>query len=82
MSTDITGIELMLLGARFVGFDMSKNLYSGLEPTTSEYVNGTWYEKVNESAWQTMMSRVGQGLPPYEDASQDPTAGLAGVVGQ
>ena len=80
VSTDITGIELMLLGARFVGFDMSKNLYSGLEPTTSEYVNGTWYEKVNESAWQTMMSRVGQGLPPYEDASQDPTAGLAGVV--
>ena len=80
VSTDITGIELMLLGARFVGFDMSKNLYSGLEPTKSEYVNGTWYEKVNESAWQTMMSRVGQGLPPYEDSSQDPTAGLAGVV--
>ena len=82
VSTDITGIELMLLGARFVGFDMSKNLYSGLEPTKSEYVNGTWYEKVDESAWQTMMSRVGQGLPPYEDPSHDPTAGVAGVVGQ
>lgn len=82
VSTDITGIELMLLGARFVGFDMSKNLYSGLEPTKSEYVNGTWYEKVDESAWQTMMSRVGQGLPPYEDSSHDPTAGVAGVVGQ
>lgn len=82
VSTDITGIELMLLGARFVGFDMSKNLYSGLEPTKSEYVNGTWYEKVDESAWQTMLSRVGQGLPPYEDSSHDPTAGVAGVVGQ
>ena len=82
VSTDITGIELMLLGARFAGFDMSEDLYSGLEPTKSEYVNGTWYEKVDESAWQTMMSRVGQGLPPYEDSSQDPTAGVAGVVGQ
>lgn len=82
VSTDITGIELMILGARFVGFDMSKNLYSGLEPTKSEYVGGTWYEKVDESAWQTMMTRVGQGLPPYEDSSQDPTAGVTGVVGQ
>ena len=82
VSTDITGIELMLLGARFVGFDMSKSLYSGLEPTKSEYVGGTWYEKVDESAWQTMITRVGQGLPPYEDSSQDPTAGVAGVVGQ
>ena len=82
VSTDITGIELMLLGARFAGFDMSEDLYSGLEPTKSEYVNGTWYEKVDESAWQTMMNRVGQGLPPYEDSSQDPTAGVAGIVGQ
>ena len=82
VSTDITGIELMILGARFVGFDMSKSLYSGLEPTKSEYVGGTWYEKVDESAWQTMMARVGQGLPPYENSSQDPTAGVAGVVGQ
>ena len=77
VSTDITGIELMLLGARFVGFDMSTNLYSALEPTTSSYEGGIWYERVDEAKWQTMMSRVGQGLPPYEDSSEDPTAGVA-----
>ena len=77
MSTDITGIELMLLGARFVGFDMSTNLYSALEPTTSSHEGGIWYERVDEAKWQTMMSRVGQGLPPYEDSSEDPTAGVA-----
>ncbi len=77
VSTDITGIELMLLGARFVGFNMSTNLYSALEPTTSSYEDGIWYERVDEAKWQTMMSRVGQGLPPYEDSSEDPTAGVA-----
>ena len=80
VSTDITGLELMLLGARFVGFDMSKNLYSGLEPTGGVYENGVWYEKVDEAAWKTMMGRVDKGLPPYEDESQDPTAGLAGIT--
>ena len=77
VSTDITGIELMLLGARFVVFNMSTNLYSALEPTTSSYEGGIWYERVDETKWQTMMSRVGQGLPPYEDSSEDPTAGVA-----
>lgn len=80
VSTDLTGIELMLLGARFVGFDMSKNLYSGLEPTSGVYEGGVWYEKVNEDAWKTMMSRVDQGLAPYADESEDPTAGLAGIT--
>ncbi len=80
VSTDLTGIELMLLGARFVGFDMSTNLYSGLEPTSGVYEGGVWYEKVNEEAWTTMMSRVDQGLAPYADESEDPTAGLAGLV--
>lgn len=80
VSTDLTGIELMLLGARFVGFDMSTNLYSGLEPTSGVYEGGVWYEKVNQEAWATMMSRVDQGLAPYADESEDPTAGLAGLV--
>lgn len=80
VSTDLTGIELMLLGARFVGFDMSTNLYSGLEPTSGVYEGGVWYEKVDEEAWKTMMSRVDQGLAPYADESEDPTAGLAGIT--
>ncbi len=80
VSTDLTGLELMFLGARFVGFDMSENLYSGLEPTGGVYENGVWYEQVDEAAWKTMMSRVDQGLPPYADESEDPTAGLAGIT--
>ena len=80
VSTDITGLELMLLGARFVGFDTSKNLYSGLEPTGGSYENDVWYERVDEDAWKTMMDRVDQGLSPYASEDEDPTAGVAGLT--
>ena len=77
-TTDLTGFDLMLLGARFVGFDSGKNLYSGLEPTTPSYEGGVWYELVDEDKWRTMMDRVGQGLPPYASDADNPTAGIAG----
>lgn len=78
VTSDLTGIDILVLGIRFLGFDMNEDLYSGLEPTNSTYVNGTWYELLDTTAWQTMMSRVDQGLSPYADASADPTSGLAG----
>ncbi len=77
VTTDLTGFDLMFLGLRFIGFNMSEDLYSALEPTVSSYENSTWYERVNEEAWSKMMSRVDQGLPPYENESEDPTAGIA-----
>ena len=78
VSTDISGIELMALGVRFAGFDMSRDLMSGLEPTEGVYEGGVWYEKVRADAWATMMQRVDAGLAPYVDESENPTAGLAG----
>ena len=78
VSTDISGIELMALGARFAGFDMSHDLISGLEPTEGVYEGGVWYEKVKTDAWATMMQRVDAGLAPYANESENPTAGLAG----
>ena len=81
VTTDLTGLDVLLLGVRFLGFDMSKDLMSGLEPTTSKYVNGGWYELLDTPAWQAMMSRVDRGLSPYASESEDPTAGLAGAAG-
>ena len=81
VNTDLTGFDLLFLGARFAGFDMAENLYSALEPTVSSYENGVWYERVNQDAWTEMMDRVGRGLPPYADGAQDPTSGIAaGIV--
>lgn len=78
VSTDLSGVDLMFLGIRFVGFDASKDLMSGLEPTTGKQIGGTWYEIVQEDAWKTMMDRVDKGLSPYESDADNPTAGLAG----
>ena len=69
----------MLLGVRFAGFDMSRDLASGLEPTEGVYEGGVWYEKVKQDAWKKMMGRVDAGLSPYENESENPTAGLAGA---
>ena len=80
VTTDLSGFDILFLGVRFLGFDMSKNLMTGLEPTTSKYVNGGWYELLDTTAWQAMMDRVNRGLSPYADASQDPTNGLAGIT--
>ena len=56
-------------------------MYSGQCPTISKYVDSTWYEICDTTAWKKIMDRVDKGLPPYEDASQDFTAGVAGSVG-
>lgn len=72
-------VNITFLALRFIGFDMSENLSSGLEPTVSSYEDGVWWEVVDEDAWTTMMSRVEQGLSPYADSSEDPTAGVAGT---
>lgn len=73
-------LNITFLGLRFVGFDMSENLMSGLEPTLPSYENGVWWEVVDEEAWTTMMNRVNQGLSPYVSEADDPTAGVAGIT--
>lgn len=78
VTTDFSVVDILRLMMAFRGFNISQDLYSGLEPTNSSYVNGTWYETVNEPAWRTMMERVDQGLSPYSDASQDFTSHVAG----
>lgn len=78
VTTDFSVVDILRLMMAFRGFNISQDLYSGLEPTNSSYVNGTWYETVNEPAWRTMMERVDQGFSPYSDASQDFTSHVAG----
>ena len=79
VNTDLSVSDLLSLATQFQGFDMDKDLYSGMEPTNSKYVNDTWYEICDTKAWQQMMTRVNQGLSPYSDESQDITLGTAGA---
>ena len=81
VTTDLDATSILTLATQFRGIDTTKDIYSGMEPTNSEYVNSTWYEICNVSSWQKMMTRVDQGLSPYEDNSQDATVGVAGSIG-
>ena len=78
ITTDFSVTDILGYATQFVGFDPSTNMYSGMEPTNSKYVNSTWYEICDTEAWKTMMVRVNKGLSPYEDESQDVTKGYAG----
>lgn len=65
--TDLGVTDVVALATQMVGMDMGRSFYTGMTPTTSAYINDTWYEKINQSAWDAMMERVDQGLPPTEE---------------
>ena len=79
VSTDLSIQDILSLATTFRGFDADTDMFSGMEPTNSKYVNNTWYEICDTKAWQKMMTRVNQGLSPYEDESEDSTLGVAGA---
>ena len=80
VTTDIDAETILSLAYQMRNLDTTKNIYSGMDPTVSKYVNRTWYEICDTPRWQEMMNRVNQGLPPYEKKSDDPTRGIAGSV--
>lgn len=81
VTTDFNVTDILSLATQFKDLDVDNNVYSGLVPTNSQYIDSLWYEVVDESAWKTMMQRVNNGESPYADESEDPTAGVAGSVG-
>lgn len=80
ITTDLDATEIMGLATQMVGLDVSKDVMTGMEPTTSLYTNDTWYEICDTEAWQKMMTRVDQGLSPYDGESYDETQGVAASI--
>lgn len=81
ITTDLSVSDIIGLATQFSGFSVDEDLYSGMCPTTSQYIDNLWVELVDEEEWEQMMDRVDSGLPPYSDSSQDITAGVAGSLG-
>ena len=69
VTTDMTIDEIISVAKQLKGMDTSSDIYSIMEPTTPTFENGGWYEYVNQEAWDAMMDRVRQGLPPAADES-------------
>ena len=61
--------------------DVDNNVYSGLNPTEGEMIDGISYQVTIEDEWEEMMERVDSGESPYENASDDPTAGVSASAG-
>ncbi|MEG0071192.1 MAG: LCP family protein [Raoultibacter sp.] len=78
MMTDLEVTDIVALAQTMQGLDVSKDIYSAMEPTTSEFIEGDgWYEYCNTAAWKAMMKRVDSGLPPTE---KDEVDNLSGTV--
>ena len=69
--TDLDVQSILSLAMQFIGMDFDNNFYTGMEPTTARYINETWYELCDTTAWRKMMRRVDQGLPPTEKGDVD-----------
>lgn len=64
VTTDMDVNSIIGLATSLRGLNTSTDIYHGMEPTTSKYVNQTWYEICNTAEWKKMMQRVDQGLSP------------------
>ena len=80
VTTDMSLGDIFGLANQMRDLNFDEDVYTAMTPTEGYYSNGTWYEKIDTEAWKTIMERVDQGLPPYEDESQDETLGIAGSV--
>ncbi len=77
VDSGLTSQTILSLAWQMQGLNTAKDIYTGMDPTISKYINNTWYEICNVPAWQKMMKRVNEGLPPYENDKDDPTKGIA-----
>lgn len=75
VQTDMTVTDIVSIAQTFQGFDPSTSLYSATMPNEPVKDGGVWYTEVVEDAWQEMMDRVNQGLPPTEEEEVDATTG-------
>ena len=83
VTTDLTLAQILDLAGQMQTIDVEKDIMTGMEPTEGVYIEGAgWYEQCIKSEWNTMMNRVNQGLPPYDETQFDETAGVAGAVGE
>lgn len=75
VTTDFEIADILSIAQSMRGLDPAKDIFTAMEPTTSSYVNGGWYEYLDVPAWKIMMERVEQGLSPTEEAEVDKASG-------
>lgn len=84
VTTDLEVAQILDLASQMLGLNVETDIMTGMEPTEGVFVNDSWYEICLVDQWKKMMTRVDQGLPPYDETEgeYDSTAGIAGGVGE
>ncbi len=75
VTTDLEVTDIIGIAQAMQGLDPDNDIYSAMEPTTSEYIGDVWYEITDVEAWKEMMRRVDQGLPPTDKDVVDDASG-------
>lgn len=75
VSTDLELTDIIGLAQALQGMDSSADIYTAQAPTNSQYTDDIWYEHIDKKAWNAMMERVKQGLPPTEESLVDESTG-------
>ena len=68
ITTDLTLDQIVNLALAMRGIDTSTGVYSTMNPTESEYVNGGWYEFNDDERWAQIMAAVDAGEKPPVDS--------------
>lgn len=76
VTTDLSVMDIISLANAMRGLDTDEDVYTAMTPASGVYENDTWYEILDEAAWNTMMGRVRQGLPPTEEDVVDEFTGI------
>lgn len=75
VTTDLSVTDIIGLAQAMQGLDTSTSMYTAMQPTETEWVDGICYEVTNESEWKAMMKRVDAGLSPTEGDIVDSSSG-------
>ncbi len=75
VTTDLAVMDIIGLAQTMQGLNPATDMYTAMEPTTSDYIDGVWYEITNQDEWALMMDRIDQGLPPTESDLVDSGTG-------
>ena len=75
IKTDMSMDDIVGVAQAMRGIDPDTDIYTAMQPVTSEYSDDLWWAITDEEAWKTMMDREKAGLPPTEETEVDEATG-------
>lgn len=75
VTTDLGVTDIIGLAQAMKGLDSTADIYTAMAPTKSQYIKDVSVDVIDREAWDKMMQRIKEGLPPTEEAQIDEYTG-------